>query len=389
MIRLLRFIKGCFFFSAQGGFAERFVNLCRLNGICLWDMENDGVKVSAFTFSRDKDLLLECAEKSGMDLEVKKEKSLKALILRYKFRLGMAFGVIGLCFLLWFLSLFIWSVEVKGLSGVKLESFTEILSDCGVKTGVIRSKINARDVENELLRRCPEFKWVAVNVSGSKAEVEIELIAPKSSVDQSKKPANIVASKNGKIVFVNGHRGINEVKKGDYVSKGSLLISGLQGTEDENYRFVRASGEVYALTENLISAEKKFTFEGYLTCNQYSRYFVKLLFFRIPTAPRKEFDVSCEYNKRMDSKSGALPLGYDREDVFSVKKDKVLLTSQEALLEGLYKAVREKREEYNDTSLEKITYTSKTGKKKVVVSARISCVEDIGEVKIFRVKDNE
>ena len=53
MIQLLRLLKGYVSFTAEGGFPERFINLCNSNGIVLWDVQNDGVKVKAFTTTKD------------------------------------------------------------------------------------------------------------------------------------------------------------------------------------------------------------------------------------------------------------------------------------------------------------------------------------------------
>lgn len=47
IINFLRLILGFVEFEAKGGFPERFLNLCTVNGITLWQVQNDGVKVKA------------------------------------------------------------------------------------------------------------------------------------------------------------------------------------------------------------------------------------------------------------------------------------------------------------------------------------------------------
>ena len=49
IINFLRLILGFGEFEAKGGFPERFLNLCTVNGITLWQVQNDGVKVKACT----------------------------------------------------------------------------------------------------------------------------------------------------------------------------------------------------------------------------------------------------------------------------------------------------------------------------------------------------
>ena len=49
LITFLRMLFGFVEFEAIGGFPERFLNLCYINGITLWNVQNDGVKVKACT----------------------------------------------------------------------------------------------------------------------------------------------------------------------------------------------------------------------------------------------------------------------------------------------------------------------------------------------------
>ena len=56
--------------SAVNGFPERFINLCNIRGINLWNVKNDGVKVTAFTTEREFQELKIPAENSGMSLKI-------------------------------------------------------------------------------------------------------------------------------------------------------------------------------------------------------------------------------------------------------------------------------------------------------------------------------
>ena len=77
MIQILRLIKGYVEFCAEGGFPERFINLCKINGINLWNVKNDGVKVFACTTEQEFKMLSRPAENSGMTLKIQKTRGLK------------------------------------------------------------------------------------------------------------------------------------------------------------------------------------------------------------------------------------------------------------------------------------------------------------------------
>ena len=51
VLKFLRFLSGYVSLIAEGGFPERFINLCRLRGILLWELRcKDGV-ITACKFS--------------------------------------------------------------------------------------------------------------------------------------------------------------------------------------------------------------------------------------------------------------------------------------------------------------------------------------------------
>lgn len=78
MIQLLRLLRGYVEFCAEGGFPERFINLCNINGISLWNVKNDGVKVIACTTQKEFELLSIPAQNSGMKVKILKTRGLKS-----------------------------------------------------------------------------------------------------------------------------------------------------------------------------------------------------------------------------------------------------------------------------------------------------------------------
>ena len=74
MINLLRLLQGYVIFEATGGFAERFLNLCKFNSIVLWNVKKEGMKVTAFTTESDFKLINIAAKKSGMEIKIIKKR---------------------------------------------------------------------------------------------------------------------------------------------------------------------------------------------------------------------------------------------------------------------------------------------------------------------------
>ena len=90
---------------------------------------------------------------------------------------------------------YIWEVEVLATEGVNAESFTESLSDLGVKIGARKSKIDIIQVQNQLMNEYSELLWVSINIFGGKAQVEMSEFIEQKEITDTKTPINIVAKK--------------------------------------------------------------------------------------------------------------------------------------------------------------------------------------------------
>ena len=126
--------------------------------------------------------------------------------------------------------------------------------------------LDTEDIRNHVLLEIPELSWVAVNVSGCRANVEVRerRTAPKP-LDR-KIPCNLVARRDGLVLRVQALEGVPQVLKGMSVTEGQLLISGVEDTGTFGTRFTAGLGSVegrtwYTLTANVLltGAEKRYT----------------------------------------------------------------------------------------------------------------------------------
>ncbi len=378
MIQILRLIKGYIEFCAEGGFPERFINLCKIRGINLWNVKNDGVKVVAFTTEREFEELKIPAENSGMTLEIIKSHGLKAFAKRHKWRCGAVLGI-GLAFCFWiFMSGYIWEVEVLATEGVNVEAFTESLADSGVKVGARKSEIDIIQVQNQLMNEYSELLWVSVNIFGGKAQVEMSEFVEQKEITDTKTPINIVAKKKGEIVLVKGYNGVNAVKEGDNVTKGTLLISGVVKNFDGSEYFTHAKGEVFAKTKNTEKIICPYKNECFTTAQKESRYYLYVFSLKIPLGLKTAGEFLTESNRLLKSGEAVLPFGIIREDNFSQLKATAEYSPGEAMLSGLLDGVKVKREKYNKTELKSVEYEFTDKKTEGEIKGKINCVEDIG-----------
>lgn len=379
MIEILRLIKGYVEFCAEGGFPERFINLCNIKGINLWNVKNDGVKVVAFTTEREFQELEIPAENSGMTLKIIKSKGLKSFAKRHKWRCGVASGIIfAFCF--WFfMSGFIWEVEILATDGVNVEDFTESLADLGVKIGARKSKIDIIQVQNQLMNEYNELLWVSLNIFGGKAQVEMSEFIEQKEITDTKTPINIVANKKGEIVLVKGYKGVNAVKEGDNVTKGSLLISGVVKNFDGSEYFTHAKGEVFAKTKNNEKIIFSFKDEVFTTTQKENRFYVYVFSLRIPLGFKTKGEFLTESNKFLESGGTVLPFGIIREDNYTKLKKYIKYSPEQAMLNGLLESVEIKREKYNNSQLKSVKYDFVEKEDKAEINVKVNCIENIAK----------
>ena len=352
IIELLRTVKGYVEFEAEGGFPERFLNLCRLNGIVLWNVENNGVKVLAFTNYEDFARLSEPAERSGMELKIIKECGLKYFVVCHKRRCGLIFGALLASACVAFLSTMVWQVDVIAEEGVNVEDFTQSLAELGVRRGAFKSKIDILEVQRALVKEYPQLVWVSLNIFGGRAEVEMSVAVPVPEIVDMDSPANVVAAKAGKITLVGLRAGTLLVKEGMFVPEGELLISCVTESTQWGESICRADGFVNALTETEFADTVEFTMKRDVVSECKSRY--GLYFFGISVKPFFRADgekYASEYIHFADADKSALPFGVVCRNIPAAEKRTVELSEGAALCTALYNCVHQKREAMSEAKI--------------------------------------
>lgn len=352
IIDVLRFVKGYVSFEAEGGFPERFLNLCAVNGIVLWNVKNDGVKVCACTSCDGYKNLDKPALNSGMTLKAEQTHSLKTSILRHKRRCGLLFGAMAAVVCIAVLSSMIWDVEILAEDGVNAEDFTETLASLGVKPGAFKSKIDILDVQSQLEKLYPELAWVSLNIFGGRAEVEMSVVTPVPETVDMNTPTNVVASKAGKITLIGLRSGTKLVKEGMFVPEGELLISAVTEGNESGEHIRHADGFVMAQTQTSFSSNVLMTQKRNILSDETSFY--GLYFFGLEIKPFFDSDDASDSSLNTYFVRGGdavLPVGVIWQNAARFVKTQVELTESEARCSLLLDAVRQIRKDMAEAEI--------------------------------------
>lgn len=209
----------------RGKNLEKVVNMAMARGIFLWNIKKSEDGISFRVRQSGFNALQSISAEGGFEMEATRRQGLPFFKQVLKRRMGFLVGALFFVAALYFLSSFIWLIEVSGNRVVDEKRILDNARRMGVYQGAAKWRFSTRDVEDALLRDISEISYIRVNIRGVKARIEIvEKILPSQEITG---PCHIVALRDGVVDDILVLNGQAEVKPGDVVVKGDLLISGL------------------------------------------------------------------------------------------------------------------------------------------------------------------
>ena len=205
-------------------------------------------------------------KKKGIDAEILSITGLPRLLKQLGARAGLIVGVFLAVALMILSGLFVWDVQVSGNETLTEGEVIAELRACGFGVGSYLPALRVREVENRVLMASERIGWLSINMEGTVARVQvIEHVSGEAAGDgdvaTSKRPANLVATRDGQIEYLELYRGNAVVSVGQAVKAGELLVSGLYDSKTGSFRYTRAAGNVMARTEHTVTVEIPLSYE--------------------------------------------------------------------------------------------------------------------------------
>ena len=247
LINLLRFLKGYVQFSCNGGFTERFINLCAMNHIIIWDISYSEKNFSAKVKTSDFFKLRKIARSSGVTLRIIKKNGLIFSYKKHNHRIGIVMSVLFYLLFVFSMNQFIWCIEISGEEKIPEQDLVSKVNETGLNIGTFKPFFDETKAANSLAKNSNgTIDWAAINIKGSKAVVEIRESTKSNAEISEETPSNIVADFDGVVLSVEVKSGIPFVKNGYAVKKGDLLISGVFENDDLSSSFIESEGKITA-----------------------------------------------------------------------------------------------------------------------------------------------
>lgn len=285
-------LRGCVKITAKGNDLCRFINMIHKGRIiCSEQFCRSGV-FSAEIYRRDLPEIRKFAEICGLELNHCELPTLSSRLLKYRRRIGLMIGALLAVFIVAYFSSVVMTIEIHGNSIVCDEDILAALDELGIRSGAHIRDIDLRYCENELRVRVKGISWAGIRRTGNRIVVDVTEVVPKPEAPQKNVPCNIVSSKNAQITGFTVQDGFLMHRIGDYVRKGSLLVSGVTSTKWKESYLHHAMGEIIGKYEESVTFSGCFeTTRTVFTGNTRTERTLRLFSLDIPLSlGRKSFD---------------------------------------------------------------------------------------------------
>ena len=227
LMKLIKWFHGYLLVVIKSYSPERFLNLCRNRNILIWNLRKTEAGYE-FNISLKGYLELRPIVRKTKTLPIiKKRYGLPFYLHKYKKRKVFFVGILIAGLLIYYMSLFIWDVEISGQYTHTEEAMIKFLNNTGVYAGVMKKEVNCQEIEETIRKQYTDIGWVSAEIRGTRLLIKItETNMPKPHVQQTE-PCHIVADKDGIIRSIITRTGVPKVKIGDVVKKGDILVSGV------------------------------------------------------------------------------------------------------------------------------------------------------------------
>ena len=247
--KVWNYLRGTVLFQCQSPAPERVLNLCAAHEIPFWDVRWETAERFTLRTTREGAAQLEMvAAECGAALRRLREQGAPLTLGRMRRRYVLLAAAALVLALYWYGTLFIWDFQVTGNDTVPTEQILRALEHNGVTIGTRALGFDQEELRNHVLLELDDISWLAVNVKGCTAHVQVvERKRPPEIADKSA-PANVVARRGGLVTKVETLDGQAQVMAGSTVTEGQLLISGVADSPSAGVRFMPGRGRVYART---------------------------------------------------------------------------------------------------------------------------------------------
>ena len=282
MHSFLNFLQGYVRIRIEGAGVTRFINICNKRGYRLWNLEQKEECYELNILVSDFKKISEIVRKTKVKVVIIQKSGLPFLFAKMSYRKYFVLGAL-LCFAgLVYLSRFVWAIQIEGNVSITDEVVLDYLKQKGISMGCKLKEIDTDSLEKSFRRDFDEITWISIGSEGTSLTIEIKErdVTLYEITDDS--ATCLYAPCDGVVTSVVVRSGLAQVKTGDTVTKGQLIVDGVlpviktDGTVLD-YQLVNADADVsVCYAEYYEDAVSFYQNEKKYTGNSFKEYSIRL-----------------------------------------------------------------------------------------------------------------
>lgn len=213
----------------RGPFLARFVNLAASAGLPLSDVRAARHGIVASIPAGALRRLRPLARATRTRVRVVRRGGVHFLWRRLRRRRLLIAGACVSLAAVYYLSSFVWFIEVRGTEMLPVDAVVEHLAEAGLYPGVPKARLDIPAVRRALLVSDCGLAWAAIDIRGTRAIVQVVEEPSDAAGRVLSEPGDIVASRDGQLTQVLVLAGTPAVRAGATVRRGETLIAGRPG----------------------------------------------------------------------------------------------------------------------------------------------------------------
>lgn len=251
MIALLRYIQGYLRIRITGYSPERFLNLCKSKDIAIWDLEATSNGYEMFMQVSGFRKLKPILKKTSTKVTILNRFGLPFFFHKHRKRKVFFAGIVLSMILIYTMTFFIWKIDFNGNHSITDEVLLEYLESQNIYHGMYKRRVDCEQMAKDIRQAFDEIIWVSVSTDGTCLFVDVKENTDTFQANNlaEETASDLVADKAGKIVYMITRNGVPQVKVGDEVKQGDILVSGTvevmsDSGEAAGYHYVEADADI-------------------------------------------------------------------------------------------------------------------------------------------------
>lgn len=385
------YFKGYVIIEISGFSIERFLNLTLHKNILISNLIETKNGVSCKINIKDFKKLKEFSKKTGCKYKIKVKYGMPFFISKNKKRKPFLIGILIFIFILYFLSSFVWNIEIIGNNLIDNNQILNFCNEKNVHLGSFKKNLDLKSLQTDLKNEFDEISWASISLNGTKVTIKISENIKPPNILKEDTPCDIIANEDGIITEIVTKKGTPLVKKKDAFKKGDILVSGeiilKEGEEIKGSYLTNADADIKAKVIKEIKVEVPFNYQIKDYTKKSKKEYFLIAFNKVfslnlikPNIDYTYYDKFISRNQLKLSENFLLPFIFVKNEYKEYKKVDKKYTLEEAK-KYADKLITEKiisEIDFSSDILDKnITYEKFNDK--IIATAKITLIQNIGE----------